>query len=829
MKKLTLLALGLVASTGMASASGYVPMREPQVINAPAMQVVVDEDFSKFTAGSESAPDAAVVNDEYNAFPDGMLGVAGWIGGGVHQAGGCAALMGYMYNPYPEYGDMYAQKVGGYITTPYTALWGDLTLTFRAKRIAGGLTEEAGKAPQLWVAVCDYDEGPVDAGQYFTLTDQWQTFTFTSSKASFNQCAVQFSAQYTDLLIDDIKLTRKRNTMPAPTEVAVSNLSNTSFRVDWAEVADADHYLVNIYRRELLDHTSQPGTITENFDGMNVTADGKINAANPGTPEGWTINVSAKGSQDVATSDEYRNSAPVSIKFDAEGDEVISPETPCAIQRLSFWVKPDAEDPDDGDYFLSILGVKFYCNGKWEHYANIPYYWMDAEGGYYVIENVAEYAPDATRVQFVMEQKNVANFYIDDVTIDYAPSPAMVPVVENFSTTASSYVCENYDPHFPHYVNITACEGNDIKSAPSEDVWVNGVTDLTPVIDKATATSPTTISASWTEFPSATQYLLKATRITEASAAMNNVTVLHEDFNRISAGSVDSPEAIYSAGAYNLGEEGLADTEWLLTQGQLAPGMAGSRGTSWLGEAGLVASPSLTLSNGGGAFDVTVTANFNPNHAALQGTMNDGIFVLLLRDVTDREALDSKYIEWGQNESGAKTATVHFADISTYPEAPARDNVRIAFMTASGSAFLIDEVTVTQNLKAGETLARPYKTFSFEDNAATFEVAEDTRYELAVQAVAENAGYKYASNLSETVSVDMNAGVEDVTVDDNAIAIEAGKGFITVTANGRVTVYTIDGRTVAAANCDGTPVTIDLAAGIYVVAVDNKACKVAVK
>lgn len=836
MHKLTLLLTAIIAGNAVMSANAAtaVPFRiasELPRANAPAAETVVEEHFDKFTAGSETAPDAAVVNGENNALPEEMMAAPGWIGGGVHQAGGCAALMAYRYNPYPEYGDMYEQTVGGYITTPYTALYGDIELTFRIKRLPGSIAEEEGETPRVWAVICDDYEGPVDAGAYFNATDEWQQFTFTSSAATFGQCAIQISAVATDVLIDDIRLTRVCNTMPAPGTVSITNLSPSSFRASWDAVTDADKYLVNVFRKETPATDIPAGSITESFDGINASG-GKIDASAPNYPEGWNINVSAAGTQDVPVDGSMCCSAPISIRFDAEGDEMTSPETPLPITRLSFWAKADAPDPEDtGEYSLSLLGVKFFCNGKWEHYANIPYYWLEEDGGYYVMDNIPENAENATRVMFTMEQKNIANFYIDDVTIDYAPVPMPVPVVTDAETSATEYTLDSYDTAYEHFVNVTAASG-EIKSAPSDNAWVDGLIGLKPQFTSAQATSPTTIEAAWTELSNAQTYRVKTTRTLTAAQDMSGVTVLHEDFSRVTVGTVDSPEAIYSAGAYNLGENGQADTDWVATQGQLAQGMAGTRGTSWLGEAGLVATPRISLSNGGGAFDVTVTTVFTPNHEALGEAGPDGIFVMLLNDVTDTQASDHQFIPYQQGETGEKTATVHFNPVSTYPEKPIRDNVLVAFMSASGTGFLLDEVTITQDMKAGETMTVPFKAYDCTATPATMEgFPSDSEFSLTVQASAVKNTYTYASEVSDPVTVKMSSGVDNIAADSEAdgTAVVAGKSKVTITADGMARILTLDGIARAAVECDGTPIDVSLPAGIYIVNVSGQSVKVAVR
>ena len=52
----------------------------------------LEEDFSLFTAGSESEPSSAISN-ETGTIPSSYFHQSGWSGYGVHQAGGACALI----------------------------------------------------------------------------------------------------------------------------------------------------------------------------------------------------------------------------------------------------------------------------------------------------------------------------------------------------------------------------------------------------------------------------------------------------------------------------------------------------------------------------------------------------------------------------------------------------------------------------------------------------------------------------------------------------------------------------------------------------------------
>ena len=75
------------------------------------------------------------------ALPEDMMGVRGWTGNAVYQAGQACAIRMYL--------DSYDEQRGGFISTPEMDLSGDVVLTFRARAL------KAGESGIIRVALCD--------------------------------------------------------------------------------------------------------------------------------------------------------------------------------------------------------------------------------------------------------------------------------------------------------------------------------------------------------------------------------------------------------------------------------------------------------------------------------------------------------------------------------------------------------------------------------------------------------------------------------------------------------------------------------------------------
>lgn len=439
-------------------------------------KTVIDQHFDLWTAGTNATPDGTMLGGgtvNY-ALPEDMMGVRGWTGNAVYQAGQACAIRMYL--------DSYDEQRGGFISTPEMDLSGDVVLTFRARAL------KAGESGIIRVALCDNYEGPVD-DRDFNVSDAWQDYTFSTDQATFNPNNIfQFSAEDVELLLDDIVVTRKANKIPAPGILTPINHSATSFTARWNSTPTAASYLLHVYRKEMPKDYVEPGTLTENFDGIRLNADGKtIDQSNPNYPEGWTINLSSAGSQDVYTTEGDYCSAPLSLCFDAEGDEVVSPETPAPITSFSFWVKPSSMDYET-DYTYSLLQVSVYTEKKgWTPVANMPNYYMEAAGGRYSFTH-DQIGDGVKRIKFFFIQKNSVSFALDDVQMDYATQTVPVGQLDK-ELTDTCYTME-IDPNYEYYYNVRAKNGS-VMSVATPDMWVDGILGVKVEAKEATDVSKT--------------------------------------------------------------------------------------------------------------------------------------------------------------------------------------------------------------------------------------------------------------------------------------------------------------------------------------------------
>lgn len=777
---------------------------------AAEMQTLVDEDFSKFSDGSEAEPGTEITYENIYYIPASYTSQPGWIGQGVCPAGGCVSL-------YP-WTDSYGDDRGGYISTPKMMLDGTATLTFRAK----ALTSEGAA---LWVALCDDDYGPGDDQLDAELTGQWEEFTLIAASGSLDMPSYfQFMAEEGVVLVDDVKIEFRRDRIATPYSLKALNVSPTEFVARWEEVEGADGYLLNVIC------TTMPESIVsdemvESFDRIKVNEDGKtIDTSAPGYPDGWHIDVSTNGLQDVSMSAGNFNSAPMSLVFDAVGDVIESPVMPEPIDEVSFWCKPTVYN--DNYEYMSLIRVEIYhsLTDVWENVAHLCYYNFMPQGGFYSFPSQV-FSNDVTRVRFSYIQKGEVDFFIDDIKIHYTSRGVTAPMITDLEVNDTRYAVKDIDPRNEYTYYVKAFR-DDIVSSASYSVWVDGLVGLQPKLSEPTDVTPASFVASWERLGHATDYTVNLFRLVQPSTDLENVTVLEETFDNITEGTVDNPGMDWVS-PFDFGAKGWASTSWSATQPAWANGMAGTRGTNyWMGTAGLVYTPVLDLScyDGNG---ITVDATFVTTVKDFEygDTIEpEGVFAIIMNsnDLTTP-------IASGLLDTPVVGSTSGRIVINNVPEDADLSSVVIAFMNKSGLTFFVDYAKISMNVPAGKTLFTPISVVSTGDTSYRFENLDpQCDHAFSVTASANYNYESYVSDPSEVKIVKTSFSAVSEIADNDGVEIATVAGSILVSAADGVVseVFTPSGLLVARGEgcCN-----LHVASGIYIVRAGSVTAKVAVK
>lgn len=376
----------------------------------PNLQVLLEEDFSKFTAGSEATPDATDVADATTGYiADELTNTPGWSGDGVFQAGRCAYI-----GIVDEGTD---NEDTGFLNTSTfdgSGNGGYIVVTFRARVAEEGATDavEFVSIDEDDINESDPMSGVVDYKQV-AITDQWAEYEVELKSGAAN-ASIQLYAYQSPIYIDDIKVVQTvKIDVPAPEALAATNVTPTSFTANWSAVEGATSYMLTVFSFKTIKSDVEEATVTEGFDGIVATGkkDKFIDTENSKLPEGWTISVSDNGtSREIYASSGNYHSEKIALAFDATGDFIETPEAPAPIKKFSFWVK------NQGAGAGSIITVSGFNGTEWIDLGELDFGDIDTNFADVVGMDVDEEGIVKLRLSYT---KEVGNCAIDDVSYTY--------------------------------------------------------------------------------------------------------------------------------------------------------------------------------------------------------------------------------------------------------------------------------------------------------------------------------------------------------------------------------------------------------------------------
>lgn len=376
----------------------------------PNLQVLLEEDFSKFTAGSEATPDATDVADATTGYiADELTNTPGWSGDGVFQAGGCAYI-----GIVDEGTD---NEDTGFLNTSTfdgSGNGGYIVVTFRARVAEEGATDavEFVSIDEDDINESDPMSGVVDYKQV-AITDQWAEYEVELKSGAAN-ASIQLYAYQSPIYIDDIKVVQTvKIDVPAPEALAATNVTPTSFTANWSAVEGATSYMLTVFSFKTIKSDVEEATVTEGFDGIVATGkkDKFIDTENSKLPEGWTISVSDNGtSREIYASSGNYHSEKIALAFDATGDFIETPEAPAPIKKFSFWLK------NQGAGAGSIITVSGFNGTEWIDLGELDFGDIDTNFADVVGMDVDEEGIVKLRLSYT---KEVGNCAIDDVSYTY--------------------------------------------------------------------------------------------------------------------------------------------------------------------------------------------------------------------------------------------------------------------------------------------------------------------------------------------------------------------------------------------------------------------------
>ena len=192
--------------------------------------VMLSEDFSKFTVGSEDAPDMTNITTSDGEIMQDYINTYGWSGVNIYQAGGCCFL---------------ADGTEALLMTPSIDLSADngnfeIQFSYRA---------QSGSA-NVYIFSQTYG-GPQPHGMKASCDENWKTGVATFNGYGGSQTVIQFYGD-APIFIDDITITQKESsetvsTISAPVIMDATDVTDNSFTANWQTVTTATAYLFDVF------------------------------------------------------------------------------------------------------------------------------------------------------------------------------------------------------------------------------------------------------------------------------------------------------------------------------------------------------------------------------------------------------------------------------------------------------------------------------------------------------------------------------------------------------------------------------------------------------
>ena len=786
--------------------------------------VVIDEDFSGFTDGMEDNPSTATMLDDMGNFVNKSalkpyseaLSYKQWGGAGIFSAGGCLAIANGMF-----------------LNTPAGDMSGEVTLTFRARLSKAGGSTTLNALKLMFISrssILDYEV------KYYNLTDEWQTFTYTSTLGDFEHSGFQFYSMYASniILVDDIRLEQTRTSIPAPKVHEAENMTDTSFKAVWNKSIEADHYLLSVFTKN---ESNELMTVSEGFDNIKADDKGNIDAASPNYPEGWEFAWKADDlSNHIAKGEGSGTGNKQAVRLIDTGDAITTPYCPEGIKSLKFWVKAEANDGQPK--FSSIMFTVNFGKGVYtvDNYINIPdMFTPEHRNGYYfdLTETLSAFDKIySVKIEYIREEDDKTTILFDDfsyttnkpTTYNYVLKDQKVEQQDNEDGTVGFEV-NGLDPDTDYTYSVKSVN-SDFTSAASDEQEVYAVS--IPTALPATNITANSYTANWTSHKKVDFYRVDQLQQTVIDKDTKDYVMLDEDFSKVTSSftEADLLDGFYEADDRTSGYMPLDDIT------HIAGWKASStvRVNGWLGGneakqgsgtiAGAIVTPTIDLSHNEGACNISLR---------VWGSEGDWLII--------------------QGSNPASLATIEFPKgggivekTITMPLCTSKE--QLTFYSNNYKVFLIDYIKITQDVKAGDkvttitgsVLTEDADTKSMVMTNPGFSDGHDVLYRVTAMRYDKDSqeSHKYYSTSTPSdlmlVKNPNPSGIGSVEAPaENVAGVEGG--IVVNAANATtVNVFNLSGQLVASKACGNGHAFMSVAPGVYVVKTNSgTAAKVVVK
>ena len=303
MKKLTFLLLSVMLMTSVSVEAQTKAFRNQADENTSCTNLrfdrsgiiestILTEDFSKFTAGSETEPDHIRLDDaETGVISNEYFNTNGWKGSEIYQAGGCA---------YIGFSETYQET--GIIITPAINTSGAIYINCRMRTF-----DPDGDI--VGYNIVDENMEVIDSNvDFIRVKDEWTNVSWFTSAGTENSHIYIFSYSK-NVLIDDIEIVSLQ--LPATTLLEETNVGTNNFTANWEAVEDADSYIFKLTAKHTanVDETFYyTNTSFDNVASKGTISSPEISAEMEATIENWHIYMPALINEAIGITGKYASS-----------------------------------------------------------------------------------------------------------------------------------------------------------------------------------------------------------------------------------------------------------------------------------------------------------------------------------------------------------------------------------------------------------------------------------------------------------------------------------------------------------------------------------------
>ena len=775
---------------------------KPMKTSPSASILLVDEDFSGLTLGTEDKPDTTPLEDDLGWVNSGMKPydtscTKPWGGMGLTSAGGTIAV------------------TDGFLNTPTGDYSGTLKMTCRIRLPKGTVvTDWSGDVlEQVPLDIILLRRSVFQDFKRVTinLTEEWQDITFEADNGWFSDTMIQFFTPYNmTFLVDDVKIEHVITSIEYPHATDATTISDNTFIANWDGTATAEEYLLSVYTKEV-----NPNSDVEegDFETINTIDGKKIDQNNPGYPEGWDISVTEFGDErHMFTETGMYNSGKQSVCLDFDGDYIQTRLAKDPIKELHFWINVDDSNMSPDEQTKATLAIQVNNGTSW-----FDLFYLSVEAARQLNQGTmvdgTEYLAMVDKVMQVRIVYNSDEYDGCLVAIDDFGFTAPGQFINNYlfqdkalpASDGCSYKVTVPNPDVDYYYYLKA-RNSMFTSDVSNEIEVFDVHE--PIAMPATNITDNSYVANWqcgpkSDFFTINQYLRYA-----ANEDIAEYVVLEEDFSKVvSTATPNAPEVGQQVEEYVSLNNYTTIPGWKAGSYAIANGMLGGYDASYPYKIGSVMLPQMDLSNNGGVCNVTIRAYAQAGDWIIVGG-NSQVTVGAM-----------EFVETGMCEM---TMTLEGCS----------DHEIFEIYTQSYGTFLIDYIKVSQSLKVGDEvtiLTQSQLTDNTDDrsivfNNVPFTEGLDICYNIFAHRYFHGSTEEiWRSHKSNTIVVDNN--VTGICQTPQSLpscikVIDCGIN-ITMPSEGTLKVYDFTGCLVKSASLATGEHFIPLNSGAYVVSLPD--------